>query len=69
MTFILLIMMLMLEVNLYIVTNFYLYNHHFDTMEQFETHTHTYWRKKMFYLVLERVHIKSNKHVLKLTSI
>lgn len=50
MTFILLIMMLMLEVNLYIVTNFYLYNHHFDTMEQFETHTHTHIGEKKCFI-------------------
>jgi hypothetical protein len=37
---IMLIMMLMIEVNLYIVIDFYLYNHCSNTMEQFETRTH-----------------------------
>ncbi len=41
--------MLMIEVNLYIVIDFYLYIHHSNTMEQFETHTHIAKKKKVLF--------------------
>lgn len=40
--------MLMIEVNLYIVIDFYLYNLCSNTMEQFETHTHIAKKTKCF---------------------